>query len=246
MCYVNQQEKTITSLGYYGMTAKSKKVPDTILGICWMKNNSHKYIVGSSYGRICCGDLNKLLDYQDSNSSDTANSNSNSNSNPVAHGIEVSSSYVGQKEFLIPSTIVAEYEPFEKLTSIHMNCSNQHLLISGYSTGAKIYDTVTSALVREYKDVHADHINISRFCNLSPHLLATSSFDGSIKTWDMRVSQSSGCIYTTNCTNGIVMINFSNDDNFILAAALDNELSQFLFVDGRKYLTFDVAPTGKL
>jgi len=40
------------------------------------------------------------------------------------------------------------------------------------------------------------------------------------------------------------MINFSKDDNFILASALDNEINQYFFLDGRKHLTYNLPRTG--
>ena len=141
------------------------------------------------------------------------------------------------------SALVKEYARFDRLTSVHVNSENVHLLVSGYSTTAHIYDIETGGIVAEYREAHQNHINISRFSNLSPNLFATSSFDGKAKAWDTRASNKIP-IYEVKCNSGIVMINFSPDDTFMLASALDNEITQFLTVDGRKHTTFDVPKTG--
>jgi len=36
------------------------------------------------------------------------------------------------------------------------------------------------------------------------------------------------------------MISYSPDDTFLLASALDNEITQFLALDGRRHSTFEV------
>lgn len=36
-------------------------------------------------------------------------------------------------------------------------------------------------MVREFDDIHEDHINISRFANHSPFVFATSSFDKTVR-----------------------------------------------------------------
>ncbi|KAJ1425451.1 hypothetical protein B484DRAFT_397922, partial [Ochromonadaceae sp. CCMP2298] len=56
--------------------------------------------------------------------------------------------------------------------------------------------------------------------------------------------QSRSAIYSVRCQSGVVMVNFSHDDNFLLASALDNEITQFLFMNGQKHLSFDVPKTG--
>eukprot|EP00428_Durinskia_dybowskii_P060563 CAMPEP_0170378746 /NCGR_PEP_ID=MMETSP0117_2-20130122/12971_1 /TAXON_ID=400756 /ORGANISM="Durinskia baltica, Strain CSIRO CS-38" /LENGTH=1984 /DNA_ID=CAMNT_0010634133 /DNA_START=96 /DNA_END=6050 /DNA_ORIENTATION=- len=222
----------IKSLGYYG-----KNHNDTMLGLCWLRpqssdaggsifgesrGNGNLFLSGSSRGRVCLGDVSREFDPTNS------------------------SSY----------SIVHEYPVFEKLTSVHVNSTNELIILSGYSTGVNIVDAETSKLTRDFKNIHQDHINISRFSTMSPNLFATSSFDGTIKTWDLRQScgtssvggstpaPSDKPIYTVQANSGVVMINFSVDDNFILASALDNEINQYLFLDGRKHLTYNIPRTG--
>lgn len=48
------------------------------------------------------------------------------------------------------------------------------------------YDLETGKVAQQYDFVHDGHINIARFANYSPHLFASSSFDRTIKLWDMR------------------------------------------------------------
>lgn len=141
--------------------------------------------------------------------------------------------------------IISDYPQFDKLTSVHLNNGNESLLVSGYAVNARIYDIQTGVITHEYKNIHSDNINISRFCNLTPHIFATSSFDKTIKTWDTRIScHNPQPIYTITCNTGLVMINFTNDDLFILASGLDNEIGQYYFIDGKKHLSLNIPKTG--
>ena len=242
------------SLGYFGQNKT-----DTILGLCWLKNNSNLFISGSSQGRVCCGDASKEFD------------------------VSARDTY----------SVVRDYPSFQRLTSVHINSTSSLLLMSGYSRGVRVCDLETGVITHRYNSIHQDHINISRFANLSPHLFATSSFDGTIKTWDLRqpyytdssgnagstsnnggasnindndgsdsdysgggaspaaagaapssAPSSRGPIYTLKCKSGVVMINFSFDDVFLLASALDNEINQYLFLTGEKHLTYAIPKTG--
>jgi WD40 repeat protein len=169
---------SIVNLGNYGSDDKV----DSILGLCWLKNSSSKFIVGSSSGRVSCGDKRFGIDG------------------------------------LIPGrspSVVKEYEQYDKLTCVHINSSNDYILASGYSRDARIYDLETGKVLHEYIEAHENHINISRFSNHSPNLFTTSSFDGTAKSWDIRMS-SQKAIYTMQCDSGIVTISYSPDDSFIL------------------------------
>jgi len=143
------------------------------------------------------------------------------------------------------SSVVKTYREFKNLTSIHVNSENTRLLVSGYTKDAYIYDLETGGVVANYKDVHDGHVNISRFCNMSPNIFATSSFDCSCKLFDLRLPHTAESrIYSVKCTSGVVMINFSPDDTFLLASALDNEITQFLTVDGREHTKYTLPKTG--
>lgn len=187
---------------------------DTILALSWLKTKPGFFLSGSSTGRVCCASIDRR------------------------------------------DEIVHEYPNFERLTSVHSNCDNSVLLLSGYANDVSMYDIETGSLIRSYQGVHSDHINISRFTNHSPHIFGTSSFDGSIKLWDTRqkninvsnTHQSNldnlGQIYTIRCKSGVVMINFSVDDTFILASAQDNEITQYTSLDGKQYSQFSLKNTG--
>lgn len=39
--------------------------------------------------------------------------------------------------------IVTKFEEFERLTSVHVNSTDDHMLVSGYTHGVKLYDIIT-------------------------------------------------------------------------------------------------------
>lgn len=39
--------------------------------------------------------------------------------------------------------IVTEFEQFEKLTSVHVNSTDEHMLASGYTLGVRLFDLAT-------------------------------------------------------------------------------------------------------
>jgi hypothetical protein len=214
VCSVDLKSKDITPIAHLGSHLR-----DTILGLCWLKSYGNRFLSGSAKGRVCCVNLQ--------------------NDTPQ----------------------ITDFPSFERLTSIHSNCVDSLLLISGYSNGGvSLYDLQSGSVVRTFSDIHSDHINISRFCNTSPHIFSTSSFDGTIKTWDLRMpgppnssiarwnpeatTSSCGPINTLKCSTGVVTIHFSSDDNFLLASALDNEINQFSFADGRLNFRYNIPSTG--
>jgi hypothetical protein len=113
--------------------------------------------------------------------------------------------------------VVQEYAPFDKFTSIHLNCTDELLLLSGYTRDCAVLDLATGRNVRTYKGIHSNHINISRFMHTVPHVFATSSFDKSVKLWDMRDSDTRP-VYTIQNKAGVVMMSFAPNDMFLLTA----------------------------
>lgn len=186
-------------LGHFGANNN-----DPILGICWLRKSSDKFITGSSEGRICLGTTSMNMPKQ---------------------------------------SIVKQYLPFKRLTSVHINSENKYLLCSGYTKDVRIDDLETGTVLSNYENIHDSHVNISRFCNLSPFLFATSSFDSTCKLWDIRLPVRTN-IYEVRCNSGLVMINFSPDDTYLLASALDNEITQFLTVDGKRHTQYNLPKTG--
>ncbi|GJQ15468.1 hypothetical protein GpartN1_g7259.t1 [Galdieria partita] len=141
---------------------------------------------------------------------------------------------------------VRAFENFELQTSLHANCTSQFFLTSGYSTDIGVYDIRTGIKVQTLKECHSEHINVTRFSNLSPFLFATSSFDRSIKLFDIREPPVNGRqmpIFVRSSRMGTVMVCFSPDDSYLLSSAIDNEVYQYTVSDGRLHTHFPIPQT---
>ena len=119
------------------------------------------------------------------------------------------------------------YENFDQLTSVHINCTDEYFLASGYSKNVGLYDLCTGKQLQIFTDLHQQHINVVKFAHHSPNLFTTSSFDKEIKMWDLR-QRASRPLYTVRSTGGNVMVCFSRDDFYLLSSAVDNEVNYFL------------------
>ncbi|CAB1107021.1 unnamed protein product [Ectocarpus sp. CCAP 1310/34] len=243
----------------------SKDKHDSILGLCWMKRSPSRFIVGSSYGYLRLCDAGAMPSVGTRNASEAAeraeellqdhHGDLTSRSNAVQEAMPFGG--MGGAEngpgngpigldhrFSEDGRIVTEFAQFEKLTSVHINSTDDQMLASGYTYGVKLFDLGTGQVVRDFEDVHEDHINISRFANHSPFVFATSSFDKTVKAWDSRVRADNAPIYTCHSEMGHVMLSFSPDDVFLLTSAVDNEVKQYLALDGRLHMDLDVPKTG--
>ncbi|CAM9810480.1 unnamed protein product [Chrysoparadoxa australica] len=187
---------------------------DSILGLCWLRRSPNRFIVGSSHGFLRLCDASATADAM-----------------PAPNNVPKGS-------------VVREYDSFEKLTSVHVNCTDELALASGYSLSVSLFDLETGQQLRNFKEIHRDHINISRFANHSPFLFATSSFDRTVKMWDARVRSDNVPIYTCLSAQGHIMLTFSPDDVFLLTSAVDNGVTQYLSVDGREHLSLDIPCSG--
>jgi WD40 repeat protein len=119
-------------------------------------------------------------------------------------------------------------EEFPKLSSLSTNCTDDFMLVSGISPNLAVYDVQTGKVLVKASNVHEHFINISRFCNTSPHVFATSSFDHTCKVWDLRRPVVHDRPVKTLVTGGQnVMCTFSPDDKHILCSGVDTRLSQF-------------------
>lgn len=116
------------------------------------------------------------------------------------------------------------YVEFDQLTSVHVNSTDELFLASGYSKDVALYDISSGKRIQVFTDMHRQHINVVKFANHSPSLFATSSFDQDIKMWDLRQKPVQPC-YTTSSCRGNVMVCFSPDDHYLLASAIDNEVT---------------------
>eukprot|EP01133_Synstelium_polycarpum_P007322 gene7322-8526_t len=136
-----------------------------------------------------------------------------------------------------------EFSMFPALTSLHTNCTSELLAVSGASTTFNIYDIETQAKYLTFQNVHEQSINVIKFANHSPNLIVSSSFDKSVKLWDIRQSNSKP-VYVNNYDELKLMAIFSPDDRYILASGLDNDVHQLHAADGREHIKFDMLKTG--
>lgn len=135
------------------------------------------------------------------------------------------------------------YEDFEQLTSVHVNSTDDQFLASGCSKGVTLYDISSGKRIQAFTNLHQEPINVAKFAHHSPFLFATSSFDKTVKMWDLRQKPLQPC-YTASSSRGNVMVCFSPDDLYLLVSAIDNVVKQILAVDGRLHTIFDIASTG--
>lgn len=115
------------------------------------------------------------------------------------------------------------FDEFDQLTSVHVNCTDELFLASGYSRNVALYDISTGRRLQMFTDMHREHINVVKFANYSPSVFATSSFDQDVKMWDLRQKPLQSC-YTASSSRGNVMVCFSPDDQYLLVSAVDNEV----------------------
>ncbi len=135
---------------------------------------------------------------------------------------------------------------FPRLTSISVNATDELLLTSrssmwciswmqltrhsgGYSRNVFVHDLQTSREVRTYQDCHTNYINSAKFANSVPYLFTTSSFDHSLKLFDIRDRSTVRLfitkygsftdeqmlqhpIYTRETKNECLMVTWSPDD----------------------------------
>jgi WD40 repeat protein len=138
--------------------------------------------------------------------------------------------------------VVCEFPPFSSLTSVHANCTDTIAISSGYASDVAVYDLQTGKMIDRLPQLHTQHINVIKFAGGDPNLFATSSFDRSIKLWDLR--QRATPIFSFLSNNGNVMVCFSPDDRFLLSSAVDNEVREICVPDGRVHVTFDIQKRG--
>jgi hypothetical protein len=119
-------------------------------------------------------------------------------------------------------------EPFPKLSSLSVNCTDDFLMTSGFSVDMALYDLVTGKRTSMFRGLHQNFINIVRFAHRSPHVFATCSFDHTCKVWDLRepiAANRPARSFGTPTLN--VMCSFSPDDRHLLCSGVDSALMQF-------------------
>lgn len=132
---------------------------------------------------------------------------------------------------------------FPRLTSIHANCTDEKFLVSGYLRDVGLYDLETGQQIEMMRDCHTSHINVLKFSHRNPNVFVTSSFDRSMKLWDLRERRPGGGrrpIFQRCSQTGNVMVCFSPDDEYILVSAVNNEVLQYTARDGRLERSFEI------
>jgi WD40 repeat protein len=134
---------------------------DPVLGLCWLRKHPHKFVVGSSDGTLRLCEMGK--DVLQTVCAKRGRS----------HEREEAAASMPSKELRVTTS----FAKFDELTSVHVNATDERLLVSGYTNSAQIFDMETASVVRYFENIHSNHINIARFTNHSPQLFGTSSFD---------------------------------------------------------------------
>lgn len=141
---------------------------------------------------------------------------------------------------------VGEAQRFEQLTSLHTNCVDEKFLVSGYHPVVGLFDLSTGTMLETIRGCHDVHINVLRFAHSNPNVFVTSSFDKTVKKWDLRERRPGGTrrpIFECKSDTGNVMVCFSPDDEHLLVSAVDNEVKQYRAADGRLEQSFDIPKT---
>jgi len=122
-----------------------------------------------------------------------------------------------------------ELEPFQQLSSLSVNCTDDYFMTSGFCIDVGLYDVVTGRRIKTFRNLHQNFINILRFSHRTPQLFATASFDHTCKVWDLRDpslnAQKPVACCNTDTLN--VMCCFSPDDSRLLVSGVDEALRQF-------------------
>lgn len=62
-------------------------------------------------------------------------------------------------------------------------------LTGGRSDSVVLTDIETAKEIEKISNIHNGYINVLKFSNNNPNIFATSSFDRSVKVWDLRESR---------------------------------------------------------
>eukprot|EP00271_Cylindrocystis_brebissonii_P010026 TRINITY_DN259_c4_g1_i1.p1 TRINITY_DN259_c4_g1~~TRINITY_DN259_c4_g1_i1.p1 ORF type:complete len:955 (+),score=205.76 TRINITY_DN259_c4_g1_i1:238-3102(+) len=230
--------------------------PHSILGLCWLNRDPAKLIGGCDNGSVQLYDVNHMRAQQLLQQQPLLPLSARRRASVGASMAVASATLEGVRAGALaypshppPHPAVRTYEDFEQLTSVHVNCSDELFLASGYTNDVGLYDLGTSRRLRIFPNLHEEHINVVKFAHHSPHLFATSSFDRTVKLWDLRqpiAPSRPRPVFCCLSANPTVMVCFSPDDHFLLSSALDNEVRQYLAADGRLHLQLDLKPTGSV
>lgn len=133
------------------------------------------------------------------------------------------------------------------LTCVHVSCDDRYGLRSGHCRDVTIFDIENGKRIYTIPEAHSKYINISRFANLSPHLVATSSYDAEVALWDIRTpSHTQKALYRVTSSRGNITISFDPYDQYLLTCAIDNEIRCYNLSNGKQYSKMDIRETGRM
>jgi hypothetical protein len=222
---------------------------DPVLAICWLRQSSTRVVTGSSRGAIRLVDAAPVLGGGSVDAAEGLDGVAGA-ALPTPAALCAPPNATPSEDMLLDLPelpTVRTYPRLKELTCVHVSCDDRHILTSGYRRDVNVVDLETGALTRTLHEPHSQHINISRFACTSPNLFCTSSFDKTIKVWDLRVGHGTAerPIFTVLSKRGNVTISFSPDDHFLLTSAVDNEVRLYLAADGRQVLRLAMEETGR-
>jgi len=195
---------------------------ENVLGICWLKSKPSKFLACTSNGAI------RLVD--------------------ASYAINTRAKEAYSTSHIPDLEVIHSYKKTMSLTCIHTNCEDSIGLSCGNdSSSVRLFDLASGNTVRTFTRAHEEGINIARFSFQTPFLFATSSYDKSIKLWDIRVGKgtSEREIYKIKMESPLVTLAFSPDDQYLLASAVDNDVSSYCVFNGRLHTEIKIEKTGK-
>ena len=164
----------------------SENRQDSILGLCWLRQDPDRFVSGSANGVLRCCDISETLgrasalreERREMAEPDGAPAGAGGEKSIVPEGLATRSlpfQYEGsdfepsswKRDELGPLPtrgVVQHYARFRKLTSVHIDAKDSHLLASGYDDSVRLYDLGTGQVVHHFSGIHDDHINIRYAC----------------------------------------------------------------------------------
>ena len=132
-----------------------------------------------------------------------------------------------------------------ELSSLSVNCTDDYVAVSGFSKDIALYDVYTGSCVNVVRNVHSDWVNIVRFANQSPNILASASFDQSLKLYDLRCGlDGDRPVRSYQNSSMTVMCNFSPDDRHILLSGVDANVTRLTVPDFQACESIDIPAAG--
>ncbi|KAL7068757.1 F-box domain-containing protein [Cryptosporidium serpentis] len=137
---------------------------------------------------------------------------------------------------LLPYTLKVQKEcrPFQQLSSVSINSTDDFFLTSGFGKSIACYDARTGEQTKLFQDIHMSHINTVRFSHYHPQVFSTASFDSTCKLWDMRQRiHGNRPVMRFDLQSMVVLTSFCpSDDSKLVISGVDSAIRQ---VDLRSY-----------